>query len=195
MHQKKYNEKYKKCYKWDVQRKVQEMLWMFMKWGHMYRGIFWPQERKNESSVPILGWMRNHWRRLCKKVVFHQHDCWVHQVRINWRSGMVEATVQCHGHKDPQPSFIGVIVYIGLKIRKWQDNCINDLLWWFIMMKYDDDLQWCNDDVLQEWFMTIIITRCNSMYMLREMQPYIYILLWLVVYLFAKTVFKTENKE
>jgi hypothetical protein len=42
--------------------------------------------------------------------------------------------------------------------------------------------------------MTIII-KCNSMYMLREMQPYIHILLWLVIYLFAKTVFKTENKE
>ena len=46
MHQKKYKEKYKKCYEWDVQRKVQEMLWMFMKWGHMYRGVFWPQEKK-----------------------------------------------------------------------------------------------------------------------------------------------------
>jgi hypothetical protein len=43
--------------------------------------------------------------------------------------------------------------------------------------------------------MTIIITRCNNMYMLREMQPCIHILLWLVVYLFAKTVFKTENNK
>jgi hypothetical protein len=33
------------------------------------------------------------------------------------------------GHKDPQPSCTGVIVYMGLKMRKRQDNCINDLLW------------------------------------------------------------------
>jgi hypothetical protein len=43
--------------------------------------------------------------------------------------------------------------------------------------------------------MTIIITRFNNMYMLREMQPYIHILLWLVVYLIVKTIFKTENNE
>lgn len=46
-------------------------------------------------------------------------------------------------------------------------------------------------DDLQRWS----ITRCNSMYMLREMQPYVHILLSLDVYLFVKTIFKTENKE
>ena len=144
---------------------------MFIKWGHMYRGVFWPLERKNErSSVPILGWRRNHWRRLFRRWYSINRPLSAPRKRVNWRSGMAEATVQCHGHKDSQPSYTGVIVYMGLKIRKWQDNCINDLLWWFTKMIYNDDLWRCFKRMIYDDF-------------------YYY----MIYYLFTKTVF--ENWE
>ena len=43
--------------------------------------------------------------------------------------------------------------------------------------------------------MTIVVTRCNSMYMLWEMQTYIHILIWLVVYLFAITFSKLRTRS
>ena len=159
MHQKKYKEKYKR---WD------KCLWN--EDTCMEESIFGPKISKDESSVPILGWRRNHWRRLCQKVVFHQLDRWVHQERVNWRSGMAVATVQCHGHKDPQPSCTGVIVYMGLIMRKWYYIFNEDMLRWFTKIIYNDALWWWfikmiyNDDLLLDVIICICYGRCNRTY-------------------------------
>jgi len=142
MHQKKYKEKYKR---WD------KCLWN--EGTCMEESIFGPKIRKNEKgSVPILGWRRNHWRRLCQKVVFHQLDRWVHQERVNWRPGMAVSTVQCHGHRTRNPRAQG---YQCTWALLWENDTIfstiifyDDLQRWFIMTIYNDALWW--------WFMTMI---------------------------------------